>query len=289
MRCPWEALCQYGGGVPAIAVELHDVGVRRLDHETGKPTDLLIDISWQIRPGQRWIVMGPNGAGKSTLLDLVAATAHPTAGRLTVLGEEVGAVNLQVLRQRIGHVPADAADTWRERPMSVADVVRTGWRSTIALVGPPMTEVAEGRVQAVLALVGLLPIADRRFSLLSRGERQRTQIARAILNNPSLIVLDEPAVGLDLAGREHLLATLDTMAAAAPTRAGVMVTHHLEEVPTSATHALFLVNGRIVASGPIADVLTADTLDRVFGIRVQIERRGGRVSAIGATVIHSAG
>ena len=289
MRSPYGALCQYGPRVPATVVELQCAGVRRIDHTTGEPTDLLLDVSWQVGAGQRWIVMGPNGAGKSTLLDLVAAMTHPTSGRVSVLGEEIGAVNLSLLRQRIGHVPANAADTWNEQPMSVADVVRTGWRSTIALFGAPADDASQAQVDSVLSLVGLLPIAERRFSLLSRGERQRAQIARAILNHPALVVLDEPAVGLDLAGREHLLLTLDAMSTADSERALVMVTHHLEEIPTSATHLLMLVAGRVVTAGPIDEVLTGTALEAAFGVRVDVGRTAGRFHAATRANIHAAG
>jgi iron complex transport system ATP-binding protein len=258
---------------------MRGVSVCRVDHETAIPTDILRSVTWTVRPGERWVVMGPNGAGKSTLLDMAAAMSHPTGGSAWVIGEQLGTVPLVALRRRIGHVPAAIPETWLETGMTAVEVVRTGWLATIATIEGSLERPPGARVDEVLELMGVARLADRPFRILSRGERQRVQIARALIHRPALLVLDEPAVGLDLAGREVLARTLDEVGAYDPDLATVMVTHHLEEIPSSATHALLLAGGSVVANGPISGVLTSELLEQAFGVRLHVWHTEGRWSA----------
>lgn len=265
--------------MPNAAVEMQGVSVCRVDHETGVPTDILRSVTWTVGRGERWVVMGPNGAGKSTLLDLAAAVTHPTGGSAWVIGQQLGTIPLATLRRQIGHVPAAIPETWLQSGMTAVEVVRTGWLATIAMLEAPGARPPEARVDEVLALMSVSPLADRPFHMLSRGERQRVQIARALIHRPTLLVLDEPAVGLDLAGREVLARALDDVAADNPDLATVMVTHHLEEIPSSTTHALLLANGAVVVEGPVSRVITADALAAAFGLRLQVRCTAGRWSA----------
>nr|WP_281412255.1 ATP-binding cassette domain-containing protein [Miltoncostaea marina] len=235
-------------------------------------------MDWRVAPGERWAVVGPNGAGKTTLLSLAGARLHPSEGRVRVLGERLGAVDTRALRAAIGHV--DAAMAGRFRPRATAlDVVRTGADATIAPLRPDVAPEAAERAEALLDEVGCGRLAAHRFDRLSRGERQRMLLARALVGRPRLLLLDEPTTGLDLPGREAFLARLDGLARAEPALATVQVSHHLEELAGSVTHALLLREGRVVAGGPADEVLREGPLSRCFGAPVALVRRGGRVFA----------
>lgn len=253
---------------PAPVLRAADVTVVR----EGRP--ILEDVTLTVRPGEHWALLGANGAGKSTLLSLCGAVTHPTYGTVEVLGRRLGSVDLRDLRAYVGHVnprhPLRSA-------LAVRDVVLTGFTNSVEpLPRWRPTPEQEARADRLIALLGLAHRARARWPTLSQGERGRTLIARSLVPEPRLILLDEPATGLDLAGRERLLDSLDTLRAAHPELASVLVTHHLEELPAGTTHALLLRDGRALASGPVDEVLTSDRISKCFDHPVHLERRDGR-------------
>ncbi|GAU67110.1 putative ABC transporter ATP-binding protein [Streptomyces sp. NBRC 110611] len=237
---------------------------------------ILHDVSLTVRPGEHWALLGSNGAGKSTLLSLLGALAHPTRGTVEVLGHELGRVDLRQLRSYVGHV--DPRHGLRS-PLKVRDVVLTGLTNTIERI-PRWNPTPE---QADLAdrLIDLLGLGDRRaarWPTLSQGERGRALIARALMPSPRLLLLDEPATGLDVAGREQLIERIDTLQHTYPGLSSVLVTHHLEELPPGTTHAMLLRDGRCLASGPVDDVLTSDQVGKCFDHPIHLTRTDGRWS-----------
>ncbi|MEU0300502.1 ATP-binding cassette domain-containing protein [Streptomyces sp. NPDC006175] len=251
-------------------LRVHDVDlVRDGNHILG-------EVSLTVRAGEHWALLGANGAGKSTLLSLLGALAHPTRGTVEVLGHELGRVDLRQLRTYVGHV--DPRHALRS-PLKVRDVVLTGLTNSVEPV-PRWRPTAE---QLALAdsLTGLLGLAGRRearWPTLSQGERGRALIARALMPRPRLLLLDEPATGLDLAGREQLIERIDTLQQSSPELASVLVTHHLEELPPGTTHVMLLRDGRCLASGPVDDVLTSDQISKCFDHPVHLTRFEGRWS-----------
>jgi iron complex transport system ATP-binding protein len=253
-------------------LELADVSVVRSGQY------LLDDVTWAVAEQDRWVVLGPNGAGKTTLLQVASAQIHPTSGYAAVLGEILGAVDVFELRPRIGLTSAALADRI-PRTETVRDVVVT---ASYAVVGR-WRELYDGydvdRADGLLQRLGVRDLADRTFGTLSEGERKRVQIARALMTDPEILLLDEPAAGLDLGGREALVATLGGIATDPSAPATVLVTHHVEEIPTGFTHALLLREGRVVASGPVAETITDDTLSICFGMDLELSRNSGRWTA----------
>ncbi len=244
---------------------------------------LLDDITWEVEEGERWVVLGPNGAGKTTLLQLAAARIHPTTGVAGVLGEVLGAVDVFELRPRIGLASAAIAERIPGDEI-VGNVVVT---ASYAIVGRWREEYDTQdyvRAMSLLEALGAVHLADRHFGTLSEGERKRVQIARALMTDPEVMLLDEPAAGLDLGGREDLVARLGALAADTEAPALVLVTHHVEEIPPSFTDVLLLREGRIVAAGPLEETLTAENLSATFGLPLIVERHGGRWSARAAEV-----
>ncbi len=231
-------------------------------------------IDWTVHQGQRWVVLGPNGSGKSTLLALAALRTHPTEGSVTVLGEALGSTDVRELRKRIGY-GAEGLAQQLATSMTVEDVVMTGWHAALAPWWHTYEEPVRRAGEAARRRVGLIAAPDRTFGTLSSGERQRALLARALIRDPELVLLDEPAAGLDLAGREDLIRALDGLGPGPTTAPLVMVTHHLEEIPATATHALLLDDARAVASGPIERVLTSANLSRCFGLPLTVGRHGG--------------
>ncbi len=234
---------------------------------------LLDDVDLEVRAGERWALLGPNGAGKTTLLSLAAATRHPTSGRVEVLGKALGTVDVRDLWPHVGHVLGRFRPSGR---LTVRQVVLTGATGTTAL---PLRGAPDVDVAPLLGLVGLTALADRTWDTLSNGEQRRTLVARALVPDPPLLLLDEPAAGLDLPAREQLVEALDLLAAEHPQRASVLVTHHLEELPASTTHALLLRGGRVVAGGPVEGVLTPRLLSEAFGLPLRVGREDGRWTA----------
>ena len=239
---------------------------------------ILDHVQWAVAEGETWVVLGPNGAGKTTLLQIAATLIHPSSGTAEVLDERIGRVDVFDLRPRIGlassalaaHVP----DTEKVR-----DVVLTSAWAVLGRWRESYDPADEGRAEELLATWGLGGLADHRFGTLSEGERKRTLIARALMSDPELLLLDEPAAGLDLGGREDLLRRIDALAEDEFAPAVVMVTHHVEEVPRATTHVLLLREGTVVAAGPVGDVLTSAAVSATFGVDVAVQRHGHRWSA----------
>jgi iron complex transport system ATP-binding protein len=239
---------------------------------------LLADIDWEVRGGEHWVVLGPNGAGKTTLLKLLSTQWHPTTGEVEVLGERMGAVDVFELRPRIGFSSAALADRLPAGER-VRDVVLTASYGTIGRWREQYDEADFARAHAVLARLGVGHLRDRRYGSLSEGERKRVQLARALMSDPELLLLDEPAAGLDLGGREDLLAQLAHLLQSPTAPATVLVTHHVEEIPRGITHGLLLRAGRIVARGPLTEVLTAANLSVTFARDLVVEEHDGRFFA----------
>ncbi|MBP0462120.1 ABC transporter ATP-binding protein [Streptomyces montanisoli] len=252
--------------------------VRVTDIDVVRQGRLLLDsVSMTVRGGEHWALLGSNGAGKSTLLGMVGALTHPTRGTVEVLGRTLGRVDLRELRTSIGHV--NPRHPLRSS-LRVRDVVLTGLTNSVEPVprwSPPAGEPE--RAGRLLSMLGMAGKEDARWPTLSQGERGRTLIARALMARPRLLLLDEPATGLDLAAREQLLSSLDALRALHPGLATVLVTHHLEELPASTTHAMLLREGRCVATGLADDVLTTDQVSKCFDHPVRIARTEGRWTA----------
>lgn len=253
-------------------LELADVSVVR----SGQ--GLLDSITWSVAEGERWVVLGPNGAGKTTLLQLAAAALHPTRGQASVLGERLGTVDVFELRPRIGITSAALADRI-PREEKVRDLVVTASYAVVGRWREAYDRQDEDRAAQLLDRLGIAHLADRQFATLSEGERKRAQIARALMSDPELLLLDEPAAGLDLAGRESLLRTLAELAADPLAPTTVLVTHHVEEIPPAFTHVLLLRAGRVVAAGPLRGTLTGAMLSECFGLRLRLYGSGGRWTA----------
>ncbi|GMA19804.1 ABC transporter ATP-binding protein [Arsenicicoccus piscis] len=239
---------------------------------------LLDEVDWEIEEGQRWVVLGPNGAGKSTLLNIASARMHPTRGVAGILGDVLGAVDVFELRPRIGFASAAIAERIPGDEL-VRDVVLTASYGRIGRWREDYDSFDAGRADELLAALGVDHLADRRFGTLSEGERKRVQIARALMTDPELLLLDEPAAGLDLGGREDLVARLADLAADLAAPALVLVTHHVEEIPPGFTDVLLLRDGKVVAAGPIELTLTAKNLSATFGLPLELEQHGERYSA----------
>ena len=249
-------------------------------------------VSWRVEDGENWVVLGPNGAGKTTVLQLAGALMHPSRGEVGILGETLGAVDVFELRPRIGVASAALAD--RVPPEErVHNVVLT---AAYAVTGRWHEQYEGGdddRADDLLAALGVAHLRDRTFGTLSEGERKRVQIARALMPDPELLLLDEPAAGLDLGGREDLVRRLARIAGYPWSPVLVLVTHHVEEIPPGFTHALLLREGAVVAQGEIDAVLTGPALSTAFGLPLVVERHDGRWTARAAAPatgpIHPAG
>ncbi|MGZ4582578.1 MAG: ABC transporter ATP-binding protein [Nocardioidaceae bacterium] len=239
---------------------------------------LLDAVDWEVEEGERWVVLGPNGAGKTTLLQVASAHLHPSRGRVQILGETLGAVDVFELRPRIGLASAALADRLPARE-SVRDVVLTASYAVVGRWREQYDELDARRADDLLAALGVAGLAQRRFGTLSEGERKRVQIARALMTDPELLILDEPAAGLDLGGREDLVSTMTVLANDPQSPAIVLVSHHVEEIPPGFTHALMLREGRVTAQGPMAEVMTAENLTMTFGMSLALTFEDGRYAA----------
>ena len=260
------------------ALRLTGVTVWEWDARSRERRPILNDVGWSVGPGEQWAVLGPNGAGKSTLLDIAAGMRHPSRGAVRILGETVGHVDLRALRERIGHVDVRTEEAFSPR-RSALDVVLTGATGTIQVLEERLDENDRERAARLLEQFGCAAVAGHSFASCSQGERRRILLARALMRRPPLLLLDEPADGLDLPGREALLAALALLAGEQPAPAVVLVTHHLEELPPTTTHALLLADGRVSACGPAPDVLADGPLSDCFGVPVSVSRTDGRWAA----------
>jgi iron complex transport system ATP-binding protein len=239
---------------------------------------LLDDITWEVEEGERWVILGPNGAGKTTLLQLAAGRMHPTTGVAGVLGEVLGAVDVFELRPRIGLASASIAERL-PADEKVRDVVVTASYGIVGRWREQYDALDHTRADELLSALGAGHLAERTFGTLSEGERKRVQIARALMTDPELMLLDEPAAGLDLGGREDLVARLGVLAGDVEAPALVLVTHHVEEIPPSFTDVMLMREGRVVAAGPLEVTLTRENLSETFGLPLHVQRHGDRWSA----------
>lgn len=253
-------------------IEFADLTVRR-----GRTT-LLDEVNWAVEEDERWVILGPNGAGKTTLLQVAAAQIHPTSGVAGILGEVLGTVDVFDLRPRIGLTSAALADLI-PRGELVKDVVVSASYGVLGRWREIYDELDHDRAASLLIEVGAAHLGERTFGTLSEGERKRVQIARALMTDPEMLLLDEPAAGLDLGGREDLVSTLSVIALDPDSPATVLVSHHVEEIPPGFTHALLLRSGRVVASGPLERVITAETLSETFGMPMLLTQEDGRFAA----------
>jgi iron complex transport system ATP-binding protein len=255
-----------------LVVRMDGVGVRR------GATALLDRVDWRVELDEKWVILGPNGAGKTTLLRLAATELHPTSGTVHVLGELLGRTDVFELRPRIGFSSASLAsrvpgdEVVSDLVVSAGYAVLGRWRESYA-------DLDNARATGLLAALGVVGLAGRRFGTLSEGERKRVLIARALMTDPELLLLDEPAAGLDLGGREDLLARLATLAADPDAPATVLVTHHVEEIPPGFTHAMLMRDGAVVAQGLLDSVLTEENLAKTFDIDLVLQRSGDRFFA----------
>lgn len=236
---------------------------------------ILDGVTWNVARNERWVVLGRNGSGKSSLMKIASLYLHPTSGEVEVLGERLGRTDVRSLRTRIGVASGGMADQLRA-DLVATDVVMTAKHAALEPWWHSYEESDRSRAIECLDRLDIGHLADRSFVTLSSGERQRVLLARTLMPEPGLLLLDEPTAGLDLAGREDLVASLGTLAATPETPATVLVTHHVDEIPEGFTNLLLLREGRVMAAGPIADVLTPASLSECFGMDLGLERRHGR-------------
>lgn len=250
-------------------IEVRDLRVERFN------TQIIRGIDWTVRPGENWVILGPNGAGKTTLLSCLMAYTPPSAGEIHVLGERWGHYDWRRLRERVGIVSSSlvarvpAAD-------AALHVVIGGRYAQIGLRGESVTPTLEANARRHLRALGIEALADRHWGVLSQGERQRVLIARALIAEPALLIVDEPCAGLDPVARERFIQQLDALARDPDAPALVLVTHHIEEITPGFSHVLMLKDGRSRAAGPIEALLTSDELSATFGAPLEIGRTGGR-------------
>ncbi|MBC7592884.1 MAG: ABC transporter ATP-binding protein [Kineosporiaceae bacterium] len=263
------------------AIDLKNVSVVR-------PGKILLDrVNWTVNPGERWVILGPNGAGKTTLLQIVGAAMHPSSGKVRILGERLGRVDVFDLRTRIGHTSTAVADGIPPGE-SVRDAVVSAAYAVLGRWNEKYDAEDFSRADQIMGELRIASLADRTFGTLSEGERKRVLIARALMTDPELLLLDEPGGGLDLGAREDLLLSLEMLAGAEQAPVLVMVSHHVEEIPLGFTHVLIMSDGRIVASGPISTTLTATNLGGAFGMRLDLTETDGRYTARRAAYGHRA-
>ncbi|MFM1917465.1 MAG: hypothetical protein RJB01_980 [Actinomycetota bacterium] len=260
---------------PAPIIELEAVSVRRSERW------ILSNIDWSVAPGEHWVIIGPNGAGKSTMTSIASARLFPTAGTVRVLGEELGAVDLAELRPALGLV---SSAEWQKLPETecVSDAIVSAGYGITGRWREEYTQEDVQRAHVLASTWGLSPFLAQHVGRLSDGEKKRVAIARALMANPEILVFDEPAAGLDLAARELLLTQLQHLTRQADSPATVIVTHHVEEIPESVTHAAILREGSLVAQGRIEETLTSEVLSHAYNYSLAVWRDGNRWNARGA-------
>ena len=239
---------------------------------------ILGPIDFQIQPGERWVILGPNGAGKSTLLNVLATRVFPTTGKVNVLDQEMGKVDLSELRTRIGVCAALVSEDIPGDEI-VKDVVLTAAYAILGRWNESYDLWDESRAVSLLTTFGVRELADRTYRTLSEGERKRVQISRALMADPELLLLDEPTAGLDLGGREDLLTRFASFASDPTAPASILVTHHIEEIPEGTTHALVLKNGVAAVSGPVSQVITSEHMSAIFEHPISVSFDGKRFFA----------
>ena len=240
--------------------------------------DLVRDIDWRVELDERWVVLGPNGAGKTTLLNLASARLHPTRGTVDVLGERLGRVDVFELRTRVGMASVALHERMPPEETVLDAVVTAAW-SVVGRFREDYDTVDTHRARVLLAQFGVAGLAERLYGTLSEGERKRVQIARAMMTDPELLLLDEPAAGLDLGGREDLVRRLAEFAADPDAPAMVLVTHHVEEIPPGFSHALLMREGSVIAAGRLTETVTSENLSKAFDLPLRVDYRAGRFSA----------
>lgn len=255
--------------MPAEVLRLSGVGVCR------DQSLLLRDVHWTVRADERWAIVGPNGAGKTTLLQVAAGLIFPTEGIAEVLGEPVQEADLAELRSRVGISSAAVAEQV-PRGEKVIDLVMTAGYGILGRGTEDYDSFDVVRAVDLLDAVGCAHLIRRRFGTLSEGERKRVQIARSLMADPEILLLDEPAAGLDLGGREEVLGRIAALARDPRSPVLVLVTHHVEEVPEDFTHAMLMRKGMVVAAGPIHEVFTESNLSQCFGIPLILQYVGAR-------------
>ncbi|MGW8575926.1 ABC transporter ATP-binding protein [Streptomyces niveus] len=255
-------------------LELVDVSVVR----DGRA--LVDDVSWSVKEGERWVILGPNGAGKTTLLNLASSYLFPSTGKVKILGDKLGKVDVFELRPRIGIAGVAMAEKLPKR-QTVLQTVLTAAYGMTATWHENYEAVDEQRARAFLDRLGMTEYLDRRFGTLSEGERKRTLIARAMMTDPELLLLDEPAAGLDLGGREDLVRRLGRLARDPYAPSMIMVTHHVEEIAPGFTHVLMIRQGKVLAAGPMETELTSRNLSLCFGLPLVVEQTNERWLARG--------
>lgn len=253
-------------------MELSDISVRRGDRI------ILGPLNWQVLEGERWVILGPNGAGKTTLLQICSSLIHPTTGEINILGEKLGKVDVFELRTRIGLTSSALVEQFPPDEL-VMDVVLTAAYAMLGRWQEKYDLWDESRAMALLTALGVRELGERLFGSLSEGEKKRVQIARALMADPELLLLDEPASSLDLGGREDLLRRIESLSKDPLAPATVIVTHHIEEIPVGTTHALLLREGAVVAQGEVASVITDQNLTQAYGLAINVQTDAGRFFA----------
>jgi iron complex transport system ATP-binding protein len=253
-------------------LQLSDISVRRGDRV------ILGPLNWQVLEGQRWVILGPNGAGKTTLLQICSSLIHPTTGEIHILGEKLGRVDVFELRTRIGLTSSALVEQISPDEL-VMDVVLTAAYAMLGRWQEKYDLWDDSRAMALLTALGVRELGERLFGSLSEGEKKRVQIARALMADPELLLLDEPASSLDLGGREDLLRRIESLSRDPLAPATVIVTHHIEEIPVGTTHALLLRDGVAVAQGEVASVITDQNLTQAYGLAITVQTEGGRFFA----------
>ncbi|GAA2557089.1 putative ABC transporter ATP-binding protein YlmA [Streptomyces sp. ADI96-15] len=257
-------------------LELVDVSVVR------EGRALVDQVSWSVKEGERWVILGPNGAGKTTLLNLASSYLFPSTGTVSILGEQLGKPGTDVfeLRPRIGVAGIALAEKLPKRQTVLQTVLTAAYGMTAAW-HEDYEDVDRDRALAFLDRLGMNEHLDRKFGTLSEGERKRTLIARALMTDPELLLLDEPAAGLDLGGREDLVRRLGRLARDPIAPSMIMVTHHVEEIAPGFTHVLMIRQGQVLAAGPLELELTSRNLSRCFGLPLVVEQQDDRWTARG--------
>jgi iron complex transport system ATP-binding protein len=236
---------------------------------------VLRGVDWHVRPGERWVILGPNGSGKTTLLQVAGARLWPTAGTVEILGSRLGTVDVRTLRPRVALV-SGAVTRQLRADLAARDVVVSGRHAALETWWNNYTDADWEKADGLLALGGVQELGDRPFGVISEGERQQVLLARALMSDPELLLLDEPFAGLDLGARERLLVRLTSVAADPHSPPTVLVTHHCEEIPPGFTHAGLVSDGELVASGPLPEVVTSPRVSACFGLPVTVGCTDGR-------------